>query len=82
MIQVWSLDLATMQTLKMKSMNKARDCFKATVVEGRVFVIGGRNNSDENAKRTVQKLVYFYHSRNSHLNACKLEKKTRIFFLF
>ncbi|XP_077296164.1 kelch-like protein 12 [Arctopsyche grandis] len=41
--KVYCLDLASKQTTELKEMLQARELFKATVVNGQVFVFGGRD---------------------------------------
>ncbi|XP_077293357.1 kelch-like protein 5 [Arctopsyche grandis] len=53
--RVCSLDLATKQTSELKAIQKERERFAATVVDGHVFIFGGYYNNNINTLNSVEK---------------------------
>ncbi|XP_077296110.1 kelch-like protein 28 [Arctopsyche grandis] len=53
--KVFCLDLATKKRTELKEMKQARELFKATVVNGQVFVFGGRYDVDAHILKSTER---------------------------
>ncbi|XP_077295330.1 kelch-like protein 12 [Arctopsyche grandis] len=72
--KVYCLDIATKQTTELKEMLHARELFKATVVNGQVFVFGGRFDVDADVLNSSER--YDPTSNSWTLLAPMLTKRT------